>query len=119
MAKYMLLILEPPTMTEEAAAEAGSGMAEMTRYARELREAGKLVDTAPLGPFERTKRVRRNKRGKLLVTDGPFAESKEVVSGYFIVEARDRREAVALAKKCPHVAIGFVEVREVVPVPLT
>jgi hypothetical protein len=60
--------------------------------------------------------VRRNKQGKVSVTDGPFTEAKECVSGYFVIEAKDRREAVAIAKKCPHLAIGGIEVRDIIEV---
>ncbi len=112
MSKFMLLILDPPTMTEARAAALGSGLTEMTRFARELAEAGKLKDGAPLGSFRRAKRVRK-KAGRVVVTDGPFAESKELVSGYFVIEAKDRREAVAIARRCPHLAIGGIEVREI------
>ena len=97
MSKFMLLILDPPTMTEARAAKAGSGLAEMGRFAGELAQSGKLKDAAPLGAFRRAKRVRK-KGGRVVVTDGPFTETKELVSGYFVIEAKDRREAVAVAR---------------------
>jgi hypothetical protein len=51
------------------------------------------------------------------VTDGPFAETKEIAGGYYIVEAASRAEAIELAKRCPHAKWGTVEVREVIDVP--
>ena len=65
-------------------------------------------------PEEQGARVRLSK-GKVVVTDGPFTETKEVIGGFFMIEAKDRREAVAIAKRCPHIKVGFVEVRRVIP----
>lgn len=53
----------------------------------------------------------RTKNGKLLVTDGPFAETKEQLGGYFIIDVPNRRSAIAWAKKCPAAKHGIVEVR--------
>ena len=115
MAKFMLLILDPD-VPEKAAAKSGSGIEAMGRYAGELAQAGKMKDGAPLMPGKQAKTLRRDRKGKVIVTDGPFTESKEIVSGYFLIEAKDRREAVSLARKCPHLAIGRIEVREVMEV---
>lgn len=49
------------------------------------------------------------------VTDGPFAEAKEVIGGYFVISAKDYDEAVAIASTCPHVDFGTIEIREVEP----
>ena len=57
----------------------------------------------------------RRKRGKPVVTDGPFTETKEVVGGFFMIECKDLKEAVEIAKSCPHLKNGFVEVRQVIP----
>jgi hypothetical protein len=89
---------------------------EMGRFAGELASQGKLVDSAPLFSEQQGARVRRSK-GKVVVTDGPFTETKEVIGGFFVVDVKDRREAVAIAKRCPHLVNGFVEVRRMIPVP--
>jgi hypothetical protein len=115
MSKFLLLILDDD-LTEKKAAAAGSGIAEMGRYAGELAQAGKLKDGAPLGPGKRAKTLRRDRKGKVQVIDGPYTESKEIVSGYFVIEAKDHREAVALARKCPHLAIGAIEVRQIMEI---
>ena len=115
MAKFMLLILDDD-LSEKKAAAGGSGIAEMSRYAGELAQAGKMKDGAPLLPGKQAKTLRRDRKGKIVVTDGPFTETKEIVSGYFVIEAKDRREAVALAKKCPHLAIGSIEVRQILEI---
>lgn len=115
MPKFLFLILDDD-LSEKKAAAGGSGIAEMSRYAGELAQAGKMKDGAPLAPGKRAKTLRRDRKGKVQVIDGPYTESKEIVSGYFLIEARDRREAVALARRCPHLAIGSIEVREVLEV---
>jgi hypothetical protein len=60
----------------------------------------------------------RVREGKKLVTDGPFAETKEQLGGYFLVEADDLDEAVSLAGRIPAARWGSVEVRPIVPVPM-
>jgi hypothetical protein len=88
---------------------------EMGKFAQELVAAGKMRGGAPLHPEEDGARVRVSK-GKVVVTDGPFTETKEVIGGFFMLEVKDRREAIAIAKRCPHIHGGFVEVRRVIPV---
>jgi hypothetical protein len=87
---------------------------EMGKFAGELAAQGKLTGGAPLHPEEQGARVRLSK-GKVVVTDGPFAETKEVIGGFFMLEVKDRREAISIAKRCPHIKGGFVEVRRVIP----
>ena len=91
-------------------------MAEMGRFAGGLSEKGKMRGGAPLHPDTRGARVRGHGRDAL-VTDGPFAETKEVIAGYFLIDCDDLDEAVAIAKECPHGRLGTIEVREVFPVP--
>ena len=86
----------------------------MGRFAGQLAAKGKLRGGSPLHGEEEGARVRLS-RGKVVVKDGPFAETKEVIGGYFMIECKSRREAVAIAKRCPHLANGFVEVRQVIP----
>jgi len=85
------------------------GFAEMNRFARQLASQGKLRRGAPLLPEAAGARIRVS-GGKALVTDGPFAESKEVVGGFWIVEVANRAEAIELARRTPHARYGIVEV---------
>jgi hypothetical protein len=89
-------------------------IAEMTVYASGLAAQGKLRGGAPLDPPARGATVRK-RRGTVSAVDGPYIETKEVVGGYFIVEAGSLEEAVELAKGCPAAAFGGVEVRPVIP----
>jgi len=89
-----------------------AGLEEMEKYAGELASEGKILGGAPLHPEALGARVQV--RGhEAIVTDGPFAESKEVIGGFVLIEAASRAEAIELAKRCPHVRSGIVEVRPV------
>jgi hypothetical protein len=85
-------------------------MAEMGKFAGELASQGKIRGGAPLLPEATGARV-RVRDGRAIVTDGPFAECKEVVGGSFVIEAASREEAIEIAKRCPHARAGIVEVR--------
>jgi hypothetical protein len=82
----------------------------MGRFAAELRAEGKLLGGTPLQPEEEGARV-AVRDGRTVVTDGPFAECKEVIGGFAVVSAASRAEAIEIAKRCPHVRRGIVEVR--------
>jgi hypothetical protein len=74
------------------------------------REAGHYIASSPLAPVAEAATV-RVANGKLLVTDGPFAETKEQLGGFVMIEARDLNEAIAIAAKIPVGWLGCVEVR--------
>jgi len=93
-----------------------AGMAELEKLAEELASRGTLRRGAPLGPEAAGARV-QVRGGRAFVSDGPFAEAKEVIAGFWIVEAADREEAVALARRAyelgeprPGARHGLVEV---------
>jgi hypothetical protein len=89
-------------------------MAEMGTYVFDLLGKGKLKGGAPLhGPGEGA--TVRKRRGKITAVDGPYMETKEVIGGFFVVEADTLDEAVELAKGCPAAAYGGVEVRGMIP----
>ena len=88
------------------------GNAEMKELAGELAREGKLRRGAPLGAISDAALV-RVRGGKALVSDGPFAESKEVVGGFWIVDVASRDEAIAIARRSPHARYGTVEVHPV------
>ncbi len=84
----------------------------MKDWNAELREAGELVGAEGLAPPGQARVVRSKGEGAPEVTDGPFAESKEVLGGYYLIEAADLDEAIAIAKDIP-MPFGGVEVRPV------
>ena len=77
-----------------------------------LRDRGVLLAAEPLHPVETASTV-RIRNGKLSVTDGPFAETKEQLAGFYLVEARDLNEAIQIAAKIPPARTGSIEVRPV------
>ena len=81
-------------------------------YVETLRESGHLVGTHALQSTRKAATV-RVRAGRPVVTDGPFAEAKEVIGGFFVVEARDREEAVELASRWPSARLGAIEVRPI------
>ena len=85
---------------------------EMLDFTVTMKEEGRFLETAPLAAEPRPARV-ETRGGKLLVTDGPFAEAKEIVGGYAVLRAANRTEAIEIAKRYPHAKWGVVEVREI------
>lgn len=81
-------------------------------WAGKLRAQGRLVGGEKLA--DDTGKVLRDKQGKVTITDGPYAETKEIVGGFFIIAANDYDEACAIAKDCPHLKYyGRLEVRKI------
>jgi hypothetical protein len=111
--QYMLILSEDPELmaTKEQRQLAFQRVGE---YAMGLISDGVLKGGSPLHPIDEARKV-RVRDGKQRVLDGPFAESKEVIAGYFIVDAADLDAAVAIAARCPNAEFGSVEVREIVP----
>jgi hypothetical protein len=92
---------------------AAVGTEEVGKFARELEAEGVLrAGAGPLAPESQAARIRK-RGGPPVVTDGPFAEGREVVGGIFVVEARDRAAAIELAKRCPWARAGVIEVRAI------
>jgi hypothetical protein len=87
-------------------------VAAMMRYNEALKDAGVLITLDGLHPPSTGARV-SFASGAPVVTDGPFAESKEVLGGYWMIEVDSRAEAIAWAKKCPASANEIIEIRQV------
>jgi hypothetical protein len=113
MPQFMLLLHEDPAVARAMSPEEMQRVIERyTRWSREMAESGRLVRGEKLAD-EGGRHVRRGAGGAPAVTDGPYAEGKEIVAGYFQVEAADYDAAAELAAGCPHLAFGGVEVRAV------
>ncbi len=87
-------------------------VAAMMTYNEDLKNAGVLITLDGLHPPSMGARV-SFATGKPVVTDGPFAETKEVLGGYWMIDVASREEAIAWAKKCPAVANEIIEIRQV------
>ncbi len=79
-------------------------------YVQELIDEGKLIDGRPLHPVHTATTV-RVRNGAMAMTDGPFAETKEQLAGFYLIEARDLNEAIQIAAKIPPAKYGSIEVR--------
>jgi hypothetical protein len=110
----MLLIYGDERALDETARQAC--YVESTELAHQLEGAGQFVATAPLHPTAMATSV-RVREGKRLVTDGPFAETREQLGGFFLIEAKDLDEAIAVAARIPMARLGTVEVRPVIQLP--
>jgi hypothetical protein len=112
--KYMLLIyLEEDALDRT---EREQCYVESTELAHDLKAKGQFLATAPLQPTS-TATVVKVRSGKRLVTDGPFAEMREQLGGYFMVEASDLDGAIAIAGRIPGARVGAVEIRPVIEIP--
>lgn len=110
---YLLLIVEPLGQRAERGPEAGRrAFADMLAYAERLKQRGVLQAVQSLASAQQRLQVRD---GATRVTDGPFAEAKEMVGGFFLVDVASRDEALAIAAECPAAAWATVEVRELGP----
>jgi hypothetical protein len=111
--KYMLLIY----LDEEAVGEAEREQcyADSARLARELSSGGKYLSASPLHPTSTATSV-RVRNGRPIVTDGPFAETREQLGGYFLIEAPNLDEALDIAERIPMARVGTVEIRPVMEI---
>jgi len=115
--KFMLLVHhDEEAFAQRSAVERQGMLQESVELANRLHANGKYLSAAPLHPTAETKCV-KVREGKRLVTDGPFAETREQVGGFFLIDARDLTEAIEVAAKIPGARIGTVEVRPVTEVP--
>jgi len=110
--KFMVSLITDGTMMESATPEEmkESG-AKMMEFMGEIQAAGVLLHTDALAPSA-TARTLRRKSGKVVVTDGPFAETKEQIAGYMVLECKDLDEAFGWAERLP-VRGGAIEVRPI------
>ena len=114
MAQYVLLLRDKGEYPR-----AGMSTEEMQKvferyrtWADKVQERGKLAGGQKLR-YGAGRVMKRNGSGKVSITDGPFAEAKEILGGYFIIEAKDYDDALALASDCPHLDFGTIEIREI------
>jgi hypothetical protein len=111
--KYMLLIYHEEHVLDEAERE--ECYVESTQLAHQLKANGQYLAASPLQPASMATSV-RVRDGKRFVTDGPFAETREQLGGYFLVDAKDLDEAIGIAEKIPMARKGTVEVRPVIEI---
>lgn len=111
--KYMLLIYGDEQALSES--ERQDCYKESTQLAHDIHANGQYLAANPLHPTAMATSV-RVRDGKRLVTDGPFAETREQLGGYFLIEAKNLDEAIAIAARIPMARKGTVEVRPVLDI---
>jgi hypothetical protein len=110
--RYLCLIhLDPAKLAAMPARELSDLNAAHLDYNDRLRASGHLIAAEALAPAAAAATV-RVRHGVPSVTDGPFAEAKEVVAGFYLIEARDAEEAAAIASRIPSASFATVEIRE-------
>src|SRR2546430_12659274 len=107
--KYLCLVYSEEKNLESVPDE------ECLAYDATLRQSGHCVASEALQPVETATTV-RVRNGKLSITDGPFAETKEQLAGFYLVDASDLNEAIQLAGKIPPARVGSIEVRPIRPI---
>jgi hypothetical protein len=109
----LLIYLDEQALSET---ERQNCYAESTQLAHQLNSTGQYLAANPLHPTSTATSVRL-RDGRRLVTDGPFAETREQLGGYFLIEAKDLDEAIGVAARIPMARKGTVEVRPVIEIP--
>ncbi|MEO8857437.1 MAG: YciI family protein [Burkholderiaceae bacterium] len=112
---YMLMIIEPVTQRHERGPEAGQQLyARMLQFTAELKSRGVLLASESLASQDKGVRL-QVRAGRRHLLDGPFAEAKEMIGGFFLLNCATRDEALNIAAQCPAAEWATVEVREVAP----
>ena len=111
--KYMLLVY----LAEDALSDSERQhcYVESAQLTQDLNASGQYLSASPLHPVSTATSV-RIRDGRRLVTDGPFAETREQLGGYYLVEARDLDEALSIAERIPPARFGTIEIRPVLEI---
>ena len=111
--KYMLLVyMDEHAMSEQ---EREHCYVESAQLTQDLNARGQYLSASPLHPVSAATSV-RVRDGKRVVTDGPFAETREQLGGYYVVDAKDLDEAIGIAERVPPARFGTVEIRPVMEI---
>jgi hypothetical protein len=115
--KYLLLIYgNEGNWASLSEAEQGKIFEEYMQFGNDINKKGQYLAGEALQPVSTATTV-RVKNGKALTTDGPFAETREQLGGFYLVEAKDLDEAIALGARIPAARTGSIEVRPIMPTP--
>ncbi|HUU35067.1 MAG TPA: YciI family protein [Vicinamibacterales bacterium] len=111
--RYLCLIYDDENvMSGMSKADADAFMGEYFTYTNDLKQSGHYVAGEALHPVHTATTV-RIRNGKVSTTDGPFAETKEQLGGFYLIEAKDLNEAIQMAQRIPSARTGSIEVRPV------
>ena len=110
--KFLCLICAEKLMEQMPEADAERHFEDYREFTESIRKSGHFIGVNRLLPINAATTV-RVRHGKVSITDGPYAETKEQLGGYYVIEARDLQEATAVAARIPGARIGCVEVRPI------
>ncbi len=111
MENYLILLHGRDKYDTLSPEEIQATLARYRAWGTKLREAGRILGSNKLE--DRTGRVLRGAGGNMRITDGPYAETKDVLGGYFLVTAASYEDAVDLVRECPHLDFGAIEIRKI------
>jgi hypothetical protein len=108
-----MMLIYPSEKAEQGVMPEPAAVQDMMKYNEELAKAGVLLSLDGLHPSAKGARVTWNAQGKPVVTDGPFAEAKEVLGGYWIIQVKSREEAIEWVKRVPARDARKIELRQI------
>ncbi len=112
--KYLCLIYDDEKQWQKFPKDVQDGyMSEYTAFSDSIKKSGQFVGANQLQPTH-TATIVRSRNGKISTTDGPYAETKEQLGGYYLIEAKDLNDAIQVASRIPSAKSGSIEVRPVV-----
>ena len=115
--QYLCLIYEAESlMAQRDQAQMGQIMSEYQSFTQSVKDSGEFVGGDPLMPTETATSI-RVRDGKVITTDGPFAETKEQLAGYYLIEAETLDQAIKVASRIPTAKTGTIEVRPIMLMP--
>ncbi|MBB4841655.1 hypothetical protein HNP55_000150 [Paucibacter oligotrophus] len=113
---YALLIIEDPAQRSERSRAEGEALyAQMAAFGAALHDKRQLKAAESLGSHQGAQRVRSGPQGRMQITDGPFAEAKEMIGGFFLLQNVSHAEALEIAQRCPAAQWATVELRRLAP----
>jgi hypothetical protein len=111
--KYLCLIYSDETLWEKMPkAESDAVMGEYRAFTNDIKKTGHYLGGEPLQPTQTATTI-RSRQGKVSTTDGPFAETKEQLGGFYLITAKDLNDAIQVAARIPSVRVGSIEVRPI------
>jgi len=111
--QYLCMVYQEETKLDALSeSEHDAMVSELRDYCEDLRQSGHYIASSPLQPVQTATTI-RVRNGKLSITDGPFAETKEQLGGFYLIEARDLNDAIRIASQMPPARLGCIEVRPV------